>query len=282
MKTNVWISTLCLICLAIYLFVSAPPALPDGEGEGLERVMISDVLDAIAAENDLVREMYTREIVGAGQKVGLKFSEDWRKDGVDAGPLPALFLREAAKSISSRPFPLGLFLGSDQPISRSNKLTGAQAEAFAKVRETREAQRFFAEDTQLFTAMYPDIASAPPCVTCHNEHQETPKKDWNLNDVMGATTWTYPKKEISLSEGLALIRSTRRGFADAYRAYLTKAKGFASRPEIGEKWPREGVYLPSLDVFLARFEERAGSNTINRLLKLEVGSLRSAVEAKDP
>lgn len=276
MKVNVRISVLCLVCLAIYLFVSAPPDLPDGTVGQVEMVKISDVLDVIAFENELVREIYTREIVGEGQGVGLKFSEDWRKDDVEAGPLPALFLREAASSISARPFPLGLFLGSDQAISQSNQFSGAQAEAFKKIRETRKAQRFFAEDTQLFTAMYPDIASAPPCVKCHNGHQDSPKQDWVLNDVMGATTWTYPKTEVSLSEALALIRSTRQGFADAYRAYLTKVKGFSQEIKIGEKWPQEGKFLPSLETFLNQFEQRASAMTISRLLKLEVGALRSS------
>jgi hypothetical protein len=33
--------------------------------------------------------------------------------------------------------------------------------------------------------VYADIAVAPACVTCHNEHKDTPKNDFKIGDVMG-------------------------------------------------------------------------------------------------
>ena len=36
-----------------------------------------------------------------------------------------------------------------------------------------------------FTAVYPDKAVAEACVSCHNHHKDTPKRDFKLDDVMG-------------------------------------------------------------------------------------------------
>ena len=54
---------------------------------------VEEVLEMVAKENDVTRTLYTKAIVGKGKKQGMKFDEDWRKDDVEAGPLPALFLR---------------------------------------------------------------------------------------------------------------------------------------------------------------------------------------------
>ena len=35
------------------------------------------------------------------------------------------------------------------------------------------------------TAVYPDKALSPACVSCHNEHPKSARKDWKQGDVMG-------------------------------------------------------------------------------------------------
>lgn len=54
------------------------------------------MLELVAAENNKVRKLRIKQIVVKGKKAGLIFGEDWRKDGVDKGALPAIFLRETA------------------------------------------------------------------------------------------------------------------------------------------------------------------------------------------
>src|SRR5258708_4592757 len=264
-KPGFILSALALLVLGIYLFVTAPPPL-DHPSTSAQDVPIETVLATVSAENDVARALYTREIVGPGLEKGLKFDELWRHEGVQAGPLPALFLREAAASIQHSGVPLGLFLGSDYPISPANKFTGKQAEIFREMRSLEKAYFFYAEDTRQHTAMFPDRASAAVCVQCHNHHENSPKHDWELNNLMGATTWTYPKQAVSLEEYLAIVQAARRGFGAAYTAYLEKVKTFDAtvRPVVGEKWPRDGFYLPSADVFLAEFERRASAAPMQR------------------
>ena len=134
------------------------------------------------------------------------------------------------------------------------------------MKKTREAQFFYTEDTGLYSASFPDIAVAYSCVKCHNEHEQSPKSDWKMHDVMGATTWSYPSETVAFDEAIGIIAALRKGFMDAYSGYLQKTSSFSHRPEIGEKWPREGYYLPSLEVFMDKVVSLASRQTLNEIL----------------
>lgn len=263
------LAALALTALIVYLFVSAPAKLPD-QPEAVQAseslIPIEAILKLIARENDVARSLYTAEIVGPGQQVGLVFNEDWLEQSVEAGPLPALFLRETSAGIERSPIAIGLFLGSEYPIALSNRFSGPQLVKFAAIKETREPVFFFDSDTEVYTAMFPDFAAVQPCVDCHNGHPDSPKKDWALNDVMGATTWTYPKEAVTVDESLRILKAVRNGIYEAYGAYIEKAAGFSISPEIGEQWPRDGYFLPSPEVFRAEFESRAAPLSLQAIM----------------
>jgi adenylate cyclase len=265
----------CFGLAAIYLFATRPAPLQAEQTSG-RTVPVETVFRVVAAENDAARKLWTADIVGAGVKAGLKFNEKWREPTMEAGPLPALFLREASAALQKTRIPLGLFLGSDFPISQSNRFSGAQADHFANLRKTGEPEFFNAADIGRFTAIFPDRAVAPGCVTCHNEHPNSPKTDWKLNDIMGATTWSYPKERVTLEELVQIVAALRASFGAAYDAYLTKVATFGKPPEIGDKWPAEGYFIPSKRAFLAEFERRASPNTVERLL-LSVAESKTAL-----
>jgi hypothetical protein len=182
---------------------------------------IEKVFRILAGENDIVRALWTADIVGAGMKAGLKFDEKWREPGVAAGPLPALFLRESATALHKTRVPLGLFLGFDYPIAQSNLFTGVQAAHFERVRATGHPEFFHAADIGRYTAMFADLAVAPGCVSCHNEHANSPKTDWKLKDIMGA-------HHLVLSEGAGDARGSGRdhgGVAIGLRRRLRRLSG---------------------------------------------------------
>lgn len=266
MKNNsFFMVALALLALSVYLFVDAPQPLPDGNAAEERTINVRQLLDIVANENNAVRALYTKDIVNAGKQAGLEFSESWREDSVDAGPLPALFLREASKSLEKNAVPLSLFLGSDYPIAASNAFKGVQLEKFAHIRQTLKPEYFYAADIQRHTAMYPDYAIAQACADCHNKHPDSPKKDWQLQDVMGATTWLYPDEYVTPGELIKAVAAVREAFKAAYQAYLDKVKTFKNPPAIGEKWPAEGYYLPSVEVFMQLFETRVSSATVRAL-----------------
>jgi len=223
---------------------------------------VEEVLTMVAMENNVTRTTYTKRIVGGLKKQGLKFDEDWRDDEVEAGPLPALFLRGISASIRKSDVPLGLYLGSDFPINASNKFEGKQAELFQKIKATKEPEFFYEEDVKLHTAMFADVAKAAPCVSCHNDHPQTSKKDWKLDDVMGATTWQYPSDSLTYEEAKAVITAYRNGATDIYNEMIAEIEAFktSEKPEIGDKWPSEGFYLPTAEVFL---------DSVSKMIKTE-------------
>lgn len=257
------------IALITYLFVSAPAPLPDSTDKYIGATISSaQLFELLQQENNIIRKLWTKEILGDGKKQGLKFSENWHEAGVEAGPLPALFLREIALRLEKSPIPLSLFLGSDAPINQANAFDAVQSEKFETIKKDRRPQFFYAADIERHIGMFPDIASVKPCVQCHNDHKDSPKTDWKLMDVMGATTWLYPKESLDITEALAVLSIVRQKFREVYEAYLTKVKGFSNPPEIAEKWPHEGYFLPTTEVFMNAFETESSKPTLHTLFQI--------------
>jgi adenylate cyclase len=264
-------SVLALVSLTvvgIYLFATAPADL-EGDRSGGRTVPVETLFRLLNAENASIRKLYTTDIVTPGLKNGLKYREDWKDKDVHAGPLPALVLRETANRLQQRVPDLSLFLGSTFPIEASNQFKGAQLAYFDKIDKNREPQFFLDDSTGRYTAMFADIAGAPACVKCHNEHPKSPRKDWKLDDVMGATTWSFPRKQVSTDELVEILGAYRTAALDTYSAYLKETESFADeeRPQLGERWPKDGLYLPNVETFRKSVEERNSSASLNLLLQ---------------
>lgn len=258
------LTSLGLVCLGIYLFVTAPPPLEENTLPS-RSIPVERMFEILETENDAVRALWTNEIVGEGKQTGLRFDEHWRDADVEAGPLPALFLREVARSLESKPVQLSLFLGSDYPINSANLFEGLQWDRFQTLRRTQKPQYFFMADIGRHVAMYPDVAISQVCVQCHNEHEQATKTDWRLNDVMGATTWMYSGANVSPGEMIQVINALYSGFQEAYQHYLDKVQSFSTPPLLGEHWPREGYFLPTTEVFMQEVLRRTAPQTLTML-----------------
>lgn len=79
------------VVLVALIVVNAPPP-DDIARDGGPPVPIEAVFAVLETENDVVRQVWAMDIVGAGQAQGIRFDEDWHDEGLDAGPLPALSL----------------------------------------------------------------------------------------------------------------------------------------------------------------------------------------------
>ncbi len=255
-------------CLAIYLFASAPPPLPDAGAESSQArsVEAERMLLAANAINDAARRIYTERIVGPGIKSGLKFGEDWAEPGIAKGPLPALFLRLAAQRLEHKPKRLSLYLGSDAPINKSNLFDDSQISSFDRMRDT--GAPVFSDVEGVGTlGMFPDVASAMPCVTCHNEHPDSPKTDWELNDIMGATTWVYPAVIVGADDYLSTTEQLFLSIEEAYGAYISKIESFGLDIKIGDDWPTPTrAQLPDLKTFMTEVREFSSPAVVNELV----------------
>lgn len=260
--------------VAVYLFVSAPaklPELPAKRAEQGPRIPVALLFRAVSTINGEARRMYTARIVGGGKPAGLEFKETWADKDVEAGPLPALFFRLVASELTKFPEPLSAFLGSDAPINPSNKFTGEQTLRFSHIKADGAPQIFVDSDHQQI-GMFADIASADPCVTCHNDHSQSPKKDWKRNDVMGAATWIYPDPDVTPAEFLKLTGNVYVAVEAAWKTYLTKSATFRDPPRIGKDWPGKDAsgqpkrVLPDAETFLAEVY-RLSAPKIMQILK---------------
>jgi len=254
--------------LLVYLFATAPVALDSG---AVERKTIStaEALTMLAHENDVTRTLFTKGIVGKAKPQGLAFDEDWADEDVIAGPLPALFLRGVADQISASEVPLRLFLGSDFPIEQSNEFEGRQAEEFKAMRRDTLPRHFMDEVTGEHVSMFPDMASAGPCVSCHNEHARTRKSDWALGDIMGATTWAYPSDSVTTDEFLAMMNAYREGVAVVWSQYLGELEQLDTdqRPQVGAAWPSEGRFIPDHAALRDSIDRLANGGLFGSLLE---------------
>lgn len=239
-----------IVFLGLTLVSGSVASARDGRGLSIE-----DVLKLCEAENDVVQAFWTKKIVGPGLKVGLAFAADWREPGVEAGPLPAGFLQGTSENLAGTSVRIGLYQGSDFPLRAENRFRGIELAAFQRIKAVSEPQFFFASDTERYTAMFPSVAVAEPCVSCHNQDENSPKRNWQLGDVMGATTWTYPAKSVALGDLVGIIETLRQAVRDNYAGYLDKVRTFENPPEIGGNWPSDGYYLPDVDVFMGAIGE---------------------------
>ena len=142
------ILSLALGVAAIYLFVSAPPPLPEethGAAPLGQPIPTKVLLDAANLVNAAARKIYTERIVASGQEAGLAFNEDWQSSEIEAGPLPALFLRAVADELARMQSPLGLFLGF-RPADRAVERLQGRAERLFRRRESRPGTSLFHPD----------------------------------------------------------------------------------------------------------------------------------------
>lgn len=161
-------------------------------------VSYAKMTDALHMVLDNDRAVYTKNVVGRlvkKEKV-IKASEQWMED--KALPLPAQMFRMGAELTASKDTWFSYSLQSLWPINKSNAegQTAVEKEGLQFVADNKGTAPFYGQETlggvEYFTAVYADVAVAPVCVSCHNEHKDSPKTDFELGDVMGAVVIRVP------------------------------------------------------------------------------------------
>lgn len=138
---------------------------------------------------------------------------------------------------------------------------------FEAIKKSGKPEYFRDAGTGLYTAMFLDPAGAPSCVNCHNQHVQSPKKDWQLNDPMGATTWLYPRGEVTVQEIVSKLAVLRRSVRDVYQTYLDRAVKYTDPAVvIGDQWPKDGLFLPDADHFMEAVSRETSEKTLKSLM----------------
>lgn len=147
---------------------------------------LTDVLFAAISAN---REVYARHIVNRLQyeEKLLVATEHFREE--KSLPLPAQMLRMSAEEVSRTTN--GQFAYSLISLWPVNKQNGPRTDserlglrAIAETGKTHYAEEVLGNE-KYFVAYYPDRGVVEACVKCHNDHKDSPRKDFRVGDVMG-------------------------------------------------------------------------------------------------
>ncbi|MDJ0741132.1 MAG: DUF3365 domain-containing protein, partial [Gammaproteobacteria bacterium] len=145
--------------------------------------------DALHLVMDSDRTVYTRKIVNRlvkKEKV-IKASEHYGDD--KALVLPAQMFRYGSELVAERAEKLpdvkfSYSLQSLWPVNRQNApKTDAEKAGLKYVAENKGKNYYAVEElggTKYFTAVYADTAVAPVCVSCHNDHKDSPRRDFKI------------------------------------------------------------------------------------------------------
>jgi hypothetical protein len=181
--------------------ISAAGASIASSAGGDATVSVKAMADALHLVMDSDRSVYTKKIVNRlvkKEKV-IKASEHFEDD--KALVLPAQMFRFGSELAMKRAEKMedvnfSYTLQSLWPINKQNApKTEAEKAGLKYVAENKGKNYYTTEElggTTYFTAVYADTGVAPVCVSCHNKHPDTPKKDFKLGDVMGGVVIRIP------------------------------------------------------------------------------------------
>ena len=156
--------------------------------------MVADYLHAVIQAN---REVYTTHVVDRLQAKGVVVaSENWEYQ--NTMPLPAQLLMESDRVLERNGSGIQYRLISQWPINKRNVASGEFQRNGLGAILTQPTKPYTGYvkvgSARYFQAVYPDLAVAQGCIGCHNAHPESPKRDFKVNDVIGAMVISIPVK----------------------------------------------------------------------------------------
>ena len=160
---------------------------------GISPQQMADALHAVMASD---RTIYTRLVVNRLQNEEkiIKASEHWKDD--KALPLPAQMFRYGAEMVGKKTDKFTYQLLSLWPVNKQNAPRTDVEKTGLKFIADNKGKNYYAEEKlggkKYFTAVYADTGVAPACVGCHNDHKDSPRRDFKLGDVMGGVVLRIP------------------------------------------------------------------------------------------
>lgn len=158
----------------------------------IEPAKVAEYVHAVIEAN---RTVYATHIVEKLQDKGIvEAAEHWKQEY--ALPLPAQFLIETGRLVAQKGSGVKYRLVSLWPIyvwnAPSTEFERKGLEAV--IRDPEQPYTGFTRigRERFFQAVYADVAVAQNCVACHNSHPNSPRRNFQLNDVMGGIVITIP------------------------------------------------------------------------------------------
>ena len=186
--------TSALAALAFVVLIAGCSKTETVAASGFTPQQMADALFTVMSAD---RAVYTRNVVNRlqNEEQVIKASEHWQDD--KALPLPAQMFRMGAEAVAAKDSGFSYALLSLWPVNKQNvPRTDVEKDGLQFVADSKGATNYYAEETlggkKYFTAVYADVAVSAACVKCHNNHDDSPRDDFALNDVMGGVVIRIP------------------------------------------------------------------------------------------
>lgn len=164
-----------------------------------------------------LRKMYTSEVVDRLRLHGITVTHDYAmREG--AIPLPATFSMELGGRIGAKGSGMQARLYSDYPFpwrKNGGPRDEFEAQALRQLRERPDRPFFRFEEFQDRPSLRYATADRMEtgCVSCHNAHPNSPKRDWKVGDVRGVLEIIWPLDRV--------IAQTRAGLGETFALLAT-------------------------------------------------------------
>lgn len=163
-----------------------------GETGGIPPELVAEYIHAVIQAD---RSIYSTHVVEQLQDRNVTMAvEDWKAKG--ALPLPAQMLQMAGQEVEGLGLGLRIRLTSLGPIYPQNgpedQFERAGLEAVAKNPRKPYTGIMTEGNRRYFKAIFADRAVSMTCITCHNSHPLSAKRDYKLHDVMGGIIISFP------------------------------------------------------------------------------------------
>ena len=185
---------LFLLLLLLGLLTSLSSAAP-GTKDKINGVSPETAANYIHSVIEANRTIYSEVIVERlGVTIDLKATENWMKE--NTLPLPAQFLSLSSRTSNAKEVGMTYRLMSLWPIKERNgpktKFEKIGLQEIIKTPDKPFTKVVSIRGKPYFKAIYPDKAVTKACIACHNNHPNSPKKDFKLGDVMGGISIVLP------------------------------------------------------------------------------------------
>ena len=227
------------------------------------------------------RTSYAKFIINrlVNEEKVIKASEHW-KDEKGALLLPAQMFRETATILQDSGSDISFSLLSLVPINKQNApKTDIEKKGLEYVNANPD-KSFYGEEklgpTTYYTAVYPDNAVSMACVSCHNNHKDSPKKDFKINENMGGVVIRIPLN--ASSSGQINMENYANSVSSVIKAHRTSYAKFIINRLVNEEkaikasehWKDDKALLLPAQMFreTATILQDSGSNISFSLLSL--------------
>lgn len=161
---------------------------------GIDPQLMADSLFSVMEAD---RTVYTKLIINrlAKEEKVIGASEHWKDEKKLV--LPAQMFRYGAERVAEKgnaKFTYSLL--SLWPVNKQNSPKTEVEKTGLQYIADNPGKNYYTEEelggTRYFTAVYPDVAVAPACTSCHNKHKDSPRSDFKIGEVMGGVVIRIP------------------------------------------------------------------------------------------